>query len=67
MDYFWSNGERFAKITPHLPTDTRARPRVDDYRVVSDNIQVVKSGSALVDAPPTYAGRGDTLQPLRPV
>ena len=27
-DCFWLTDEQFAKIEPHLPTDTRGKPRV---------------------------------------
>ena len=29
-DCFWLTDEQFAKIEPHLPSDTRGKPRVDD-------------------------------------
>jgi len=29
-DCFWLTDEQFAKIEPHLPTDTRGKPRLDD-------------------------------------
>jgi hypothetical protein len=29
MDRFWLTDEQFAKIAPHLPTDTRGKQRVD--------------------------------------
>ncbi|GJD71197.1 hypothetical protein MMMDOFMJ_4151 [Methylobacterium gnaphalii] len=35
MDHFWLTDEQFAKIAPHLPTDTRGKERVDDQRVIS--------------------------------
>ena len=34
MDRFWLTDEQFAKIAPHLPTDTRGKERVDDRRVL---------------------------------
>ncbi len=33
MDQFWLTDEQFARIAPHLPTDTRGKERVDDRRV----------------------------------
>ena len=41
MDRFWLTQEQFAKIAPHLPTDTRGKERVDDRRVASPH-QVVR-------------------------
>ena len=34
MDQFWLTHEQFAKIAPHLPTNTRGKPRVDDRGVI---------------------------------
>lgn len=33
--YFWLNDEQFAQFEPHLPADTRGKPRVDGHRVIS--------------------------------
>ena len=54
MDQFWLTDEQFAKIAPHLPSDTRGKPRVDDRRVISGIVQVLKSGGRWVDAPAVY-------------
>ena len=43
-DFFWLSDEQFARISPCLPTDTRGKPRVDDRRVISGIIHVIKSG-----------------------
>jgi transposase len=53
-DLFWLNEVQFAKIAPLLPTDTRGKPRVDDRRVISGIVQVLKSGGRWVDAPSAY-------------
>ncbi len=45
-DQFWLTDTQFSKIEPHLPTDTRGKARVDDRRVISGIIHVLKSGSA---------------------
>jgi hypothetical protein len=29
-DHFWLNDRQFTRLVPHLPTDTRGKPRVDD-------------------------------------
>jgi transposase len=44
--FFWLNDEQFARISPHLPAGTRGKPRVDDRRVISGIIHVIKSGAA---------------------
>ena len=47
---FWLTDAQFAKLESHLPTDTRGKPRVDDRRVISGIIRVIKSGGRCVDA-----------------
>ena len=34
QDCFLLTDAQFARIEPHLPTDTRGKPRVDDRRVI---------------------------------
>ena len=53
-ELFWLSESQFAKIAPLLPTDTRGKPRVDDRRVISGIVQVLKSGGRWVDAPNAY-------------
>lgn len=56
-DYFWLSDEQFARLQPHLPTGTRGKPRVDDRRVISGIIHVIKSGGRWVDAFSVYGPR----------
>ena len=56
-DHFWLTDAQFARIAPHLPTDTRGKPRVDDRRVISGIVQVLKSGGRWIDAPGVYGPR----------
>lgn len=56
-DHFWLTEEQFARIEPHLPKDTRGKPRVDDRRVISGIINVLKSGRRWIDAPAVYGPR----------
>lgn len=56
-DHFWLTDRQFAKLQPHLPTNTRGKPRVDDRRVISGIIHVIKSGGRWVDAPAAYGPR----------
>ena len=56
-DRFWLTDAQFAKIAPHLPTNTRGKARVDDRRVISGIIHVLKSGGRWVDAPDVYGPR----------
>ena len=56
-DFFWLSDAQFAKIEPFLPRDTRGVPRVDDRRVISGIIHVLKSGCRWIDTPPEYGHR----------
>jgi transposase len=56
-DHFWLTDAQFARIALHLPTDTRGKPRVDDRRVISGIVQVLKSGGRWIDAPGVYGPR----------
>jgi len=59
--YFWLSDEQFLRIEPLLPTDTRGKPRVDDQRVISGIIHVLKTGCRWVDAPREVYGPHKTL------
>lgn len=61
MAEFWLTDEQFAKIAPHLPTDTRGKEHVDDRRVISGIIHVLKAGGRWTDAPRAIYGRKKTL------
>lgn len=61
MDQFWLTDEQFAKIAPHLPNDTRGKERVDDRRVISGIVHVLKSGGRWTDAPREVYGPTKTL------
>ena len=55
--YFWLSDDQFARLARHLPTDTRGVPRVDDRRVISGIVHVLKSGGRWADAPSVYGPR----------
>ena len=61
MDHFWLSEAQFAKLAPHLPTDTRGKERVDDRRVISGIVHVLKSGGRWADAPREVYGPKKTL------
>ena len=61
MDQFWLTDEQFAKIAPLLPNDTRGKERVDDRRVISGIVHVLKSGGRWTDAPRDLYGPKKTL------
>ena len=56
-DVFWLSERQFSRLVPLLPTDTRGKPRVDDLRVISGIVHVLKSGGRWVDAPAIYGPR----------
>lgn len=56
-DLYWLSEDRFARLAPHLPMDTRGNPRVDDWRVISGIVHVLKSGGRWIDAPLVYGPR----------
>ena len=51
---FWLSDEQWGRIEVHLPTDVRGVDRVDDRRVISGIIHVLKSGYRWRDCPPEY-------------
>ena len=51
---FWLSDEQWARIEAHLPTDVRGVERVDDRRVISGIVHVLKSGCRWCDCPPEY-------------
>lgn len=54
---YWLTDGQFARLEPHLPTDTRGKPRVDDRRVISGIVHVLLSGCRWKDAPAAYGPR----------
>jgi len=52
--HFWLTKDQFARLKPLLPNDTQGKPRVDDRRVISGIIHVLKSGGRWIDAPDFY-------------
>jgi transposase len=51
---FWLSDEQWRQIEPHLPTDVRGKERVDDRRVISGILHVLRSGRRWKDCPPEY-------------
>ena len=51
---FWLNDEQWQQIASLLPTDVRGKDRVDDRRVISGILHVLKSGCRWCDCPPQY-------------
>ncbi|MGH8865402.1 MAG: IS5 family transposase [Burkholderiales bacterium] len=51
---FWLSDDAWAAIEPHLPHGTPGKPRVDDRRVISGILHVLKTGCRWRDVPPAY-------------
>ena len=51
---FWLSDDQWARIAHLLPTDVRGKKRVDDRRVISGILHVLKSGCRWCDCPPEY-------------
>ena len=51
---FWLSDDQWQRIAPLLPTDVRGKERVDDRRVISGILHVLKSGCRWCDCPPEY-------------
>ena len=53
-DLFWLSDAAWAKFEPHLPKNQPGRPRVDDRRVFSGILHILKTGGRWRDVPPAY-------------
>mgnify|MGYP003348871974 CR=1 FL=1 len=51
---FWLSDDQWRRIEPYLPTDIRGKNRVDDRRVISGILHVLRSGCRWRDCPPEY-------------
>ena len=52
--HFWLSDGQFARIQPFFPNKPRGVPRVDDRRVISGIIHVIRNGLMWRDAPAGY-------------
>ncbi len=52
-DLFWLSERQLAKIEPHFPL-SHGVPRVDDRRVISGIVHMIRNGLRWRDAPPVY-------------
>ncbi len=53
-NHFWLSDEQWARFEPHLPTDVRGKERVDDRRVISGILYILKTGCRWEDLLPEY-------------
>lgn len=52
--HFWLSEAQFTRLRPLLPTKVRSVPQVDDRRVISGIIHVIRNGLRWRDAPACY-------------
>ena len=51
---FWLSDDAWAAIEPHLPRGKPGKPRVDDRRVISGILHILKTGCRWRDCPSEY-------------
>ena len=51
---FWLSDKAWARIEPHLPHGQPGKPRVDDRRVISGILHVLKVGCRWQNTPSAY-------------
>ena len=51
---YWMSDSEWARIEPHLPRGRRGAHRVDDRRVISGIVHILRSGARWRDCPPEY-------------
>ncbi len=51
---YWLSEAEWASIEPHLPRGRRGARRVDDRRVISGIVHMLRSGARWRDCPPEY-------------
>ena len=51
-DLFWLSDDAWAALEPHLPHNQPGKPRVDDRRVISGILHILKTGGRWRDVPP---------------
>lgn len=54
---FWLNDRQWQRLSTLLPNKPRGVPRVDDRRVISGIVHVLRSGCRRADAPAIYDPR----------
>ena len=62
---FWLSDEQWRQIEPRLPQDVRGKARVDDRRVISGIVHVIKSGCRWSRLPAGIRPADNDLQSLR--
>ena len=66
MALFWLSDEAWVAIEPHLPMNQPGARRVEDRRVISGILHVLKVGCRWCDCPNDY-GPSTPVQPVQPL
>ena len=53
-DLFWLSDKAWVALEPHLPQGLPGKRRVDDRRVISGILHILKTGGRWRDVPPDY-------------
>lgn len=53
-DLFWLSDEAWVALEPHLPHNQPGKPGVDDRRVISGILHILKTGGRWRGVPPEY-------------
>ena len=64
-DLFWLSDEQWAVLEPFMPKNQSGARRVDDRRVISGIVHVLKSGGRWRDCPAEYGPHTTLSQPLQ--
>jgi transposase len=56
-EVFWLSDDQWVRLAPLLPNKSRGVKRVDDRRVISGIVHVLRSGGRWIDAPASYGPR----------
>lgn len=54
LDLYWLSDDAWARLEPHMPHNQPGRPRVDDRRMISGILHILKTGARWRDVPPEY-------------
>ena len=65
INLFWLSDVQRRQIESHIPTDVRGNDRVDDRRVITGILHVLKSGCRWCDCPPQSTAL--SLSPYREI
>jgi transposase len=62
---YWLSDAEWARLEPLMPRGRKGAHRVDDRRVISGIVHMLRSGARWRDCPSAYGPLHDDLQPLQ--